>query len=371
MMDKMIYLDNAATTRQSDEVSEAILNAMREDYFNPSALYNASARISQSIGEKRQNILHELGAPSGELYFTSGGTESNNLALFGARKRKGSRIIVGEGEHDSVYNAAMELKNQGYDVQFAPIDIDGSVNIEKYKALLSEDVSLISIMHASNETGAINDIATLVRLAHKLAPNAIFHSDGVQAFKKTDVNLSALGVDLYTIAAHKIYGPKGIGALYVKKGVSVKPMLYGGGQEKGMRSGTTNYPLICGFERAAMLPNDSERIAEYRQKLLEGISGLQNIKIVTPLENSVSNILTVAFDVRGEVLLHCLEDYGILVGTGSACSSHKESRFKRLLGLDEKHKDGVIRLSISKYNDIIEVETVVNAIAACLDKLRI
>lgn len=369
-MNRIIYLDNAATTAVSEETAAKMSEAMCEDYYNPSALYAQSALISERIRKARETVKSALHAPDGELIFTSGGTESNNTALFSVKKPKGCRIIIGGGEHDSIFASANALQEQGYDVVFAPIKSDGTVSIDEFKKLLSPSVALVSIMHASNETGGINDIATLIKLTKQVAPKAIFHSDGVQAFGKIPVNLRSLGVDLYSVSAHKIHGPKGIGALFVKKGVYIKPLLYGGGQEKGIRSGTENYPSIVGFESAVnseILNNfgkNYSKILDYREYLHKQIvNTMPATSIITDIENSVPNVLTVAFkDVRGEVLLHALEKHGILVGIGSACSSHHESRFKKLLGLDESHRDGIIRFSMSGENDISEVDEVVKAI---------
>ncbi len=375
-MDKLIYLDNAATTRTYPEVAKLVAQISTDEYFNPSALYNNASNTSLKIKDARDTIKGALHAPDGELYFLSGGTEANNTALFCTKKTKGSRVIIGLGEHDAIINPANELKMQGYDVVFAPIKNDGSVDIDEFKALLNENVSLVSIMHASNETGAINDIARLVKLTRKFAPKAIFHSDGVQAFGKIKVNLRALDVDLYSISAHKVHGPKGIGALFVKKGISIKPFMYGGGQEKGFRSGTENTPSIIGFAEAVKInerdfaqnySKNREFIEHLKTKLNESIG---DIVYITPLENSVPNILSVAFKrVRGEVLLHSIEDNGILVGIGSACSSHHESRFKSLLKLDDEHRDGIIRFSISHDNDIIDIDYIVSTIKQKLDIL--
>ncbi|MDE6060942.1 MAG: cysteine desulfurase [Clostridia bacterium] len=381
MSERLIYLDNAATTRVSDSVAKKITEAMTVGFYNPSALYARAVDVSTDIRRLRSDICSMLHTPDGELYFTSGGTEANNTALFCTRKPKGSRIIVGMGEHDSVFAPANELKAQGYDVQFAPINTDGTVDTAEFEKLLNDRVSLVSVMHASNETGGVNDIATLVRLVRKHSPNAIFHSDGVQAVCKVPVNIRALGVDLYSMSAHKFHGPKGIGALFVKKGTSIKPLLYGGGQEKGMRSGTENYPSIVGFAEAMRneivdnFENNYSKILQYREYLLQKLTGdIADIAVITDINNSVPNVLTVAFkDVRGEVLLHSLEKHGILVGIGSACSSHHESRFKSLLGLDDRHRDGIVRFSISAENDISEVDFVVERIKqelAVLTKFR-
>lgn len=375
-MEKLIYLDNAATTRIYPEVAKTVLEESEEDFFNPSALYKPSVELSVKIKNAREDIKAALKAPEGELYFLSGGTEADNTALFCTRKAKGSRVIVGLGEHDAIINSANQLAQQGFDVQYAPINPDGSVNVEEFEKLLNENVSLVSIMHVSNETGAINDIARLVRLTRKYAPKAVFHSDGVQAFGKIKVNLRALDVDLYTISAHKIHGPKGIGGLFVKKGVSIRPLIFGGGQEKGFRSGTENAPCIIGFAKAVKITNDNfatdySKKSTFREQLIAKLKkNIDDMVVVSPQNDFAPNILTVAFkDVRGEVLLHDIEDSGILVGIGSACSSHHESRFKGLLGLDERHKDGIIRFSTSYESDINDIDFVVSTIKASLEKL--
>ena len=375
-MEKLIYLDNAATTRIYPEVAKTVLEESEEDFFNPSARYKPSVALSVKIKNAREEIKAALKAPEGELYFLSGGTEADNTALFCTRKAKGSRVIVGLGEHDAIINSANQLAQQGFDVQYAPINPDGSVNVEEFEKLLNENVSLVSIMHVSNETGAINDIARLVRLTRKYAPKAIFHSDGVQAFGKIKVNLRALDVDLYTISAHKIHGPKGIGGLFVKKGVSIRPLIFGGGQEKGFRSGTENAPCIIGFAKAVKITNDNfatdySKKSAFREQLITKLKeNIDDMVVVSPQNDFAPNILTVAFkDVRGEVLLHDIEYSGILVGIGSACSSHHESRFKGLLGLDERHKDGIIRFSTSYESDINDIDFVVSTIKASLEKL--
>lgn len=376
IMDKLIYLDNAATTKIYPEVAKMMMNISEDEYFNPSALYSVASNMASRIKVARDTIKYSLHAPDGELYFVSGGTEADNTALFCTKKPKGSRIIIGAGEHDAIINPANELKQQGYDVVFAPIKSDGSVDVDEFKALLNENVSLVSIMHASNETGAINDIARLVKLTRKYCPKALFHSDGVQAFCKIKINLRALDVDLYSISAHKIHGPKGIGALFVKKGVSIKPYIFGGGQEKSFRSGTENVPAILGFARAVEINmshfdknySNNRRYLEYLKAKLD--DNIADIAYITPLDNCVPNILSVAFcKVRGEVLLHSIENEGILVGIGSACSSHHESRFKSLLNLDDNHRDGIIRFSVSHFNNIDEVDFIVDTIKNKLNML--
>lgn len=373
----MIYLDNAATTKMYDEALRVLTEANEKRWFNASALYKEASEESKTIRRARETLLGALKAGDGELYFLSGGTEADNTALFCTRKAKGSRVIVSEGEHDAVINPAKVLKEQGYDVVFAPIKSDGGVDEEKFAALLTPDVSLVSVMHVSNETGAVNDIAKLSAMTKRAAPKAVFHSDGVQAFGKIKVNLRSLGADLYTVSGHKIHGPKGIGALYVAKGAPVKPLVFGGGQEKGFRSGTENGPAIEAFAAAAErtmrnFEEDCSKKRRYLEYLREGLeNGVPDLKIITDTERSAPHILTVAFGgVRGEVLLHALEERGILVGVGSACSSHRESRFKSLLGLDEAHRDGIVRFSVSAFNDFSEVATVVRETADAVARLK-
>lgn len=373
----MIYLDNAATTKMYDEALRVLTEANEKRWFNASALYKEASEESKTIRRARETLLGALKAGDGELYFLSGGTEADNTALFCTRKAKGSRVIVSEGEHDAVINPAKVLKEQGYDVVCAPIKSDGGVDEEKFAALLTPDVSLVSVMHVSNETGAVNDIAKLSAMTKRAAPKAVFHSDGVQAFGKIKVNLRSLGADLYTVSGHKIHGPKGIGALYVAKGTPVKPLVFGGGQEKGFRSGTENGPAIEAFAAAAErtmrnFEEDCSKKRRYLEYLREGLeNGVPDVKIITDTERSAPHILTVAFGgVRGEVLLHALEERGILVGVGSACSSHRESRFKSLLGLDEAHRDGIVRFSVSAFNDFSEVATVVRETADAVARLK-
>ena len=373
----MIYLDNAATTKMYDEALRVLTEANEKRWFNASALYKEASEESKTIRRARETLLGALKAGDGELYFLSGGTEADNTALFCTRKAKGGRVIVSEGEHDAVINPAKVLNEQGYDVVFAPIKSDGGVDEEKFAALPTPDVSLVSVMHVSNDTGAVNDIAKLSAMTKRAAPKAVFHSDGVQAFGKIKVNLRSLGADLYTVSGHKIHGPKGIGALYVAKGAPVKPLVFGGGQEKGFRSGTENGPAIEAFAAAAErtmrnFEEDCSKKRRYLEYLREGLeNGVPDVKIITDTERSAPHILTVAFGgVRGEVLLHALEERGILVGVGSACSSHRESRFKSLLGLDEAHRDGIVRFSVSAFNDFSEVATVVRETADAVARLK-
>ncbi|NCA67558.1 MAG: aminotransferase class V-fold PLP-dependent enzyme, partial [Clostridia bacterium] len=225
----MIYLDNAATTKVYDEIIPLINKYLSDLYFNPSALYSQAIQVACDIKRARQTVASILGIDASTIFFTSSGTESDNHVLFTARKRKGTKIIISATEYSAVYNAAMELKQQGYDIAVCKVKSDGSVDVTAFAELLDDNTSLISIMHVNNETGAVNDIEELVRIAKAYNKNILFHSDGVQAYCKIPLNLIKLGVDFYSISGHKIGAPKGIAALYVKKGVHLNPLLFGGG----------------------------------------------------------------------------------------------------------------------------------------------
>lgn len=359
----MIYLDNAATTKMDSICLESFEKFGIENFYNPSALYAPSVENSRAILKAREGLLSILHAGGGELYFTASGTEADNLALFGTKKRKGSKVIISASEHAAVYNSALELSNQGFEVIFAPINNDGSLNLEQFSSLLDDNVSLVSVMHVNNETGAINDLEQISKLIRKYAKNAIFHSDGVQGFCKTLVNLKAYDVDLYSLSAHKIHAPKGIGALYVKKGIHLSPIIFGGGQEKGIRSATENVPAIDAFYKVAK--KQTEQFAknfEYKKSLLlhmrkEIEKKLPSAQIISPI-TSPHILMLALYGVRGEVVLHSLEKFEIYIGIGSACSSKKGiNRSKTLLGLDKKHEEGVIRISVSEENTIEEIDT--------------
>lgn len=356
-----IYLDNAATTRCSEESISVITKTLREDYFNPSATYHPSIQMKEKMNGARKEILGLLHG-EGSLIFTGGGTESDNLALFGTRKPNGARIIVSAAEHAAVYRSAMELMQRGYDVQFAPVDGEGKVDVQEFAKLLNQETALVSVMHVNNETGAINDIATLNTLIKRYAPKAIFHSDGVQAVGKIPVNLSRIGVDLYSLSAHKLHAPKGLGGLYIKKGIHLKPIVFGGGQEDGLRSSTENTGAILAFGQMAKYYRENgektvETVRKMNSMVRDSMKNEDGIRVISS-ETASPFICTVTSSfVRGEVMQHALEREGIYIGTGSACSSSKASRrITEALGLKGKEADGVMRMSFSEYNTLEECE---------------
>lgn len=357
----MIFFDNASTTKCTPESVLIVNKYLTDEYFNPSALYHNALTIKQDMERVRQNILKKLRG-EGKIVFTGGGTESDNLALLGSKKIKGGRVIVSSAEHAAIYATANELKARGFDVVFAPVDGYGKVDEEEFIKLLTPSVTLVSIIHVNNETGAINDIARLCKLVKSKCPKALFHSDGVQAFGKLEVNLRGAGIDLYSMSAHKIGAPKGVGALYIAKGVSVNPIVFGGGQEGGLRSSTENTAGIMAYEKAvidryATLADTKRKLSEIRNYIADNLKNIEGIKFLSPLEGS-PYILTFSVPrVRGEVMQHALERRGIMVGTGSACSSNKAStRIAEALGLQGKYVGGVTRISFFIDNTMEEAE---------------
>lgn len=371
----MIYLDNAATTAMYPECLDSFKKYGVEKFFNPSAVYAPSVEVSRVLKEARREILSALHAPDGTVVFTASGSEADNLALFGSRKPKGGKIVTTAGEHSAVINSVAELSARGYEVVYAPLHPDGKVNLEELEKLLDESVCLVSVMHVNNETGAVNDLKAVSKLVRRLSPSAIFHSDGVQGFLNVETNLKDMDVDLYSMSAHKIHGPKGVGALYMKKGIRVSPIVFGGGQEYGIRSATENVPGIDAFRVAVEIGRKNFAAGvEHKKQILsylrEEIGKMDDVILVSNSDSP--HVLTVTFkDVRGEVLMHALESHGIFVGIGSACSSKKGvSRFKDLLGLDKGYDEGIVRISVSENTSHADAEALVEALSVEVPKLR-
>ncbi len=351
----MIYLDNSATTRPLDEVTDLVAELMRHEFGNPSSLHHLGFEAEKRVAKAREQVAQALGANPSEIFFTAGGTESDNTAILrGAAKSRGrkKRIVTTQIEHPAVLESCRFLEEQGYEVVYLPVGKDGVVDLTAAKEAINQDTALISIMHVNNETGAVQPI----REIGAMKGEALFHVDMVQSFGKLPINLSGeyKQVDMASFSGHKIHGPKGIGALYMKEGLHLTPYLLGGGQEKGFRSGTENVPGICGLGLAA------ERIYQQREAknkeltrlvdlLMEELSSLKDVRFHRA-EESAPHILNVSFlGTRGEVLLHTLEQKGVYVSTGSACSSHKKggSHVLKAMGLSDKEIEGALRLSLS------------------------
>lgn len=343
----MIYFDNASTTKTLVAVNEVMQKALEESYFNPSSLHTPGFKVRQKVEMARKHMLHLLNASDYNMVFTGSATEANNLAL--AQVRRG-KVVIGGGEHPSVLETAKNLEAKGFIVEYVKLNNSGMVDENDLKEALTPDVSLVSVQLVSNETGAINNIKELVRITRRYAPRALFHSDMVQAVGKIDVDISYLGVDMASISAHKLHGPKGIGALIYKKSLKPIPLVFGGGQEMGIRSGTENVPQILAFETALEhCIKDREEAFNHAKHIK---SKLLDMFINSGLTFKVHGlgspfILSVSFDgIRGESLMHALEEDQILIATGSACSSKKVGNTTlESMGLKKKEILGNVRIS--------------------------
>jgi cysteine desulfurase len=381
-MKREIYLDNSATTQPYPEVIAEMVAMMETTYGNPSSLHRKGVLAEKEIDKARERILKALGGTKKtEIVFTSGGTEANQIALFGAAMQyesRGKHIITTQIEHAAVYEAAEALQTRGFEVTFLPADADGRVSVDDLKAAFREDTILVSVMYVNNETGAIQPIAEIGAYL-KDKRKTLFHVDAVQAFGKIPLKVKETGIDLLSISAHKIHGPKGVGALYVRDGVKLQPLFYGGGQERGIRSGTENAPGIAGFgvaaERAAKeLAKSSSKMRELRDELIEKIrSEISDVRINTP-EQAAPHIVNVSFrGVRGEVLVHALESGGVFVSTGSACSSKEKiySRVLKAMGLPESELAGAVRLSLDATTTAEDVADTVKLLKTTVADLRL
>ena len=347
----MIYLDNAATTCMFKEAMAVYEEYACHNFFNPSAGYDLAYNITKKLSEVRNNLIEKLGLNSGNVIFTSGATESNNLAIMGSKRNGKWEYVFTEGEHACVYNTAKELERQGNVVHFIKLQNNGQIDYDELEKVLNSKTRLISTIHVSNETGAINDLERISKIKERLAPNALFHVDGVQAFCKIPFSLDDYDVDFYTISAHKFHGPKGVGALYVKNMQNIKNIVFGGGQEFTIRSGTENVPGIMAMNYAFTNINVNENYEKVKvlNKILCGI--LCSDENISVLKVDSPYILSVAFkDVNGETLTRALQDEGVYVGTGSACSTKKAgNRILESMGEDKNFIKTHIRISLSAY----------------------
>ena len=361
----MIFLDNASTTQIGKESLRVFNEVNENNFYNASALYRKGVESKNKLENARKEILNHLGANSEDnLIFTSGATESNNMIIRSIARNKNSRLIFSVGEHPSVYNVAMDLLSQGYMVEFAPLGKDGRVDIKEFEKLVDEKTAFVSIMHVSNETGAINNIKEMVDIVKKRAKRAIFHVDGVQAFGKIPFSVSDLGVDAYTISAHKLHGPKGVGALYLRKGINVKPFMLGGGQENNLRSGTENLAGILAFSKASEeaqknMKLNFEKVSKLNKILREELIGCGIEYQLNSYESNSPYIVSISIPkVRAESILYMLEDEGFLIGNGSACSSKKkDNRVLSAMGVPDHLVEGSIRVSFANQtteNDVME-----------------
>lgn len=376
-MERIFYLDNAATTKMFDEVKERASKFLCEDFFNPSAVYKQSVDVKREVENARGFLLDCLGASHDDkLIFTGSATEANNTVIFSQRNFAGKRYLFGAGEHPSVKECAKQLEMKGYKVEFIPLDKSGRVDEEKFKQMLGSDVAFVSVQHVSNETGAVNNIKKLVTLAKRANKDVKFHSDGVQAFMKFPIDVTDLGVDYYTISAHKIGGMKGVGALYIKKGTKVNTLIFGGGQENGLRSGTENVFGIASFAYAAEKmrkeqKQNFEKVKKMREELLLAFKE-NGIEYVIHGESGVPHTMNIMLEksIRGETLVHALEKRGVLLSTGSACSATKHfNSTLEAMGVPNSEILASVRISISPYMDF-DAKLIAKIVKEEIDKLK-
>jgi cysteine desulfurase len=381
--DMFVYLDNSATTKPYQEVVAETVKYMEAHYGNPSSLHRMGIDAEKAMKEARKSVAASLRVKEDEIYFTSGGTEADNTAIFGAaqaRKRRGNKIITSRIEHPAVLESCRKLEESGFRVEYLPVDSYGVIDLQALESALDDQATLITVMHVNNEVGSIQPICEISelkdRIGKKLGTEILLHTDAVQSFGKLPIPMG--GIDLLSVSGHKIHGPKGVGALYIRKGLSIQPYLYGGGQERGLRSGTENVPAIAGFGVAAELSRrDMDKRAETVKKaktyLSEGIRNeIPDVRFNGTPEGSPF-ILNISFPgVRGEVLLHALEQSEIYVSTGSACSSRKkgQSHVLKAMGLSDKEIEGAVRFSFSEFNTAEEMDYVLAQLKSAVQKIR-
>ena len=364
----MIYLDNSATTRPFDEVISAMAACMRERYYNASAAYRPAMEVEKDVEACRRAIASELGTQPGGVIFTSGGTEADNLAILGTALtlRSPANFAVSAIEHPAVAETVRRVERLGHEVRVLPIDARGVIELDACEGIIDGHTALVSCMQVSNETGAVQPVAQLAALARRKNPNVRVHVDGVQGFMRVPMHMGRQGVDLYALSGHKIHGPKGIGALVVRGNLRLAAQMSGGGQEKGLRSGTTDSPAILGLHAAvaqmAARRRDVEALRAMKTRLWERVCALEGARVNGPLPGEVDSaphILSLSFaGVRGEVLRNALEGEGVLVSTGSACASHRQkvSASLRAMGLSTEQADGTIRVSLGLFNTMDEMD---------------
>jgi cysteine desulfurase len=378
-----VYFDNSATTKPITEVIDIMMNALTNYYGNPSSLHHKGVEVEKMIKIARREVAKGLEADEREIIFTSGGTESNNLAIHGAvesNKRRGKGIITTKIEHPSVLNALKNLEAEGYHVAYLDVDSFGKIDINQFKELVSDETIFISIMHVNNEVGTIQPVEEIGKCIRHLKVKPIFHMDAVQSFGKLRFTPANIGADMVSISSHKIHGPKGIASLYIKKGLNIIPLMYGGNQETGIRSGTENVPGILGFGKAVQflsehMEKNLKQMSIIKDQFIKAVkSEIQDIKINGfEGEGSAPHIVNISFlGIKGEVLLHALEQDGIYVSTGSACSSRKntKSHVLKAMGMEDEEIEGAIRFSFSPYNKIEEVDYVVEKLKKHIKVLR-
>jgi cysteine desulfurase len=363
------YLDNSATTPPCKEAVAAMQEALSHLWGNPSSLHAAGLEAEHLLAHSRAAIASRLSCEPGEILFTSGGTESNNLALFGAAaalRRRGRRIVTSAVEHSSVAESAKELATRGFEVVYLGVDRNGRISEQELLQAVNRETILVSLMAVNNEVGTVQPVEALRQAVQAKGAPALVHVDAVQAFGKVPLQPTRIGADLMTVSSHKIHGPKGVGALYVRKGVRLVPLLYGGSQEGKLRPGTEAVPAIAGFAAAARaLPNLSqslEYVRTLRERLLQGLQSMEEVRLNSPAD-ALPYIVNLSLPgLQSETLLNFLSERGIYVSSGSACSKGQKSRVLRAMGLSNPEIAGALRVSLSHYTGWEEIDAFLYAL---------
>ena len=375
----IVYFDNSATTKPHIEVIEEAALCLHKYYANPSSAHRLGVEAEKKMKTAREKVAGFIGAKASEVVFTSGGSEANNLAIAGVVS-KGDHIIASAIEHPSVHKFVQQLEAEGVEATWLSVDSRGIIDLAQLETSIRDNTKLVTIMHVNNEVGVIQPIADVCRIVRAKSRKARIHIDAVQSAGKLPINVKKLDVDLLSLSGHKIHGPKGIGALYIKAGVKLKPLIVGGGQEGDIRSGTENLPFISAYGVACEMASKNmesklKHVAELKRSFIAGLQEISGVLVNSPLDDCyVPHILNVSFEnVRGEVLLHALEDYNIFISTGSACSAKKASARNHVLpamGLLESQILGAVRFSFSYTNTMEEVQYTLEALKKALPFLR-
>ena len=373
----LAYFDNSATTQPCPEAVAAVTEALTACWGNPSSLHRLGIEAQRRVQAARLSAAKALGAEPDRVFFTAGGTEADNWAIFSAAQRlqkRGKHIVTTRIEHHAVLRPMAELEARGFEVTYLDPDAAGRISAEALKAALRPDTILVSVMMVNNEVGSVLPISAMAKLTHRLCPNALFHTDAVQGFLKIPFRASSLEADLISVSSHKIHGPKGVGALYIRKGLSLPPYLHGGGQESGYRSGTEAVPNILGFGAAceaalATLREDLAREAALRDLIVEKLSAIEGVVINGAHE--APHIVSFAIPgVRSQGLINCLQDREVCVSAGSACAKGHRSHVLEAMGLSPAVIDGSVRASLSRFTTEAEVEQLAAAVAEAAARLR-
>ena len=369
------YLDNSATTAVSAAAAEKAFKVMTEIYGNPSSLHTKGIEAEKELEQARKALAERLGAQHEEIFFTSGGTEANNLAVFGAaeaKKRSGKRIVVSSAEHSSVLEAAKHLEQNGWDVVYITPCADGTISPGDVAEQVDKNTTLVSVMYVNNETGAINPVDEIFELARLKNPGIICHTDAVQAFGKLEITAKKLGADLISVSGHKVFAPKGVGAIYIKRGVRLVSRQFGGEQEKKVRPGTEPLPLIAAFGEACAefdIKENYRLVSELKNYAVQRLSEIDGV-LFNPPETALPYVLNItAGRVRSETMLHFLEEREVYVSSGSACAKGKPSHVLSAMGIDKKRADSALRISFSKHNTKEDIDALCEGIREGLEVL--